>query len=83
MKAEATYNGLSLEWYTMGDRDQFVTFEVTGVDIYENYYDVTVEAYKGKDGQVYVEPTDAEGYDYDNMVERVIMNLAPYMTINF
>lgn len=83
MKAEATYNGLSLEWYTMGDKDQFVTFEVTGTDIYENYYDVTVEAHKGKDGQVHVEPTDAEGYEYDDMVERVIMNLAPYMVINF
>lgn len=71
MKAEATYNGLSLEWYTMGSRNQHITFEVTGTDIYENYYDVTVEAYLNENGIV-------EMPDMDSTVENVITNLSPY-----
>lgn len=82
MKAQATYNGLTLEWYTMGANNEYVTFHIQGTDIYENYYDVTVEAQK-HNNFLNVEPVDAEGYEYDEMVERVIINLAPHNNLVF
>jgi len=82
MKADITYYGLSLEYYRTGDSN--ITFCVRGTAEYgENYYDVEVEAYEDENGNVMVEGTDANGYEYANLIRSVITELSPYQSLIF
>lgn len=82
MKATTTYYGLSLEYYRTGESN--ITFCVQGTADYgENYYDVEVEAYQDENGNVLVEGTDANGYEYGNLVRSVITELSHYKNLVF
>ena len=82
MKADTFYYGLSLEYYRTGESN--ITFCVQGTANYsENYYDVEVEAYEDENGNVLVEGTDANGYEYSNLVRKVITELSHYNSIIF
>jgi hypothetical protein len=82
MKADTTYYGLSLEYYRSGESN--ITFCVQGTaDYSENYYDVEVGAYEDKNGNVIVDGTDANGYEYGNLVRNVIKELSHYKSLIF
>ncbi len=82
MKADTFYYGLSLEYYRSGESN--ITFCVQGTaDYSENYYDVEVGAYEDKNGNVIVDGTDANGYEYGNLVRSVIKELSHYKSIIF
>lgn len=82
MKADTFYYGLSLEYYRTGESN--ITFCVRGTaDYSENYYDVEVEAYEDEKGNVWVEGTDANGYEYNNLVRSVITELSHYKSLIF
>jgi hypothetical protein len=76
MKSEKTYYGLTLESYNeLGN----ITFYVEGNhDINEDFYNVAVNGREDGKGNVVVETTDENGYNYDNVVRTAIVQLSHY-----
>ena len=81
MKSGKTYYGLTLESYNeVGN----ITFYVEGThDINEDFYSVAVNAREDGKGNVVVETTDENGYDYDDVVRTAIARLSHYPSIVF
>ena len=81
-KSEGILNGVHVSYYTMGgehwSRSETITFCVRGThNITEDFYHVDVEGRIAENGDIWVEQTDSNGFDYDDLVEACITMVAP------
>ena len=75
-KSEGILSGVHASYYTMGSEN--ITFCIRGThNITENFYHVDVEGSIAENGDVWVERTDSNGFDYDDLVEACITMVAP------
>ena len=81
-KSEGILNGVHVSNYTMGGehwpRSETITFCVRGThNITENFYHVDVEGSVADNGDIWIEQTDSNGFDYNDFVEACITMVAP------
>jgi hypothetical protein len=72
----STFNGLATSYYTTGSEN--ITFCIRGEhNVTEDYYSLEVEGLRDHKGNVWVDGTDSNGFEYDSLVEACIAYAVP------
>lgn len=81
--AENTYEGIFTSYYLSGSEN--ITFVIQGEhSVTEDYYNCEVEGTIDNNGNVWLEGTDSNGFEYDSVVEMgITFAQADYMTLYF